>query len=283
MRKQSLRGGTKVKNDADYRRVVAGLQDCEERYDGLLESIDDSGDSRLATALKALKNEVRNRRRLEAQLLTAVDAERQRIGQDLHDDLCQHLGATALIAASLGKRINSKRDPELSRDLAKIPALITEAIENCRNLARGLHPVTLASKGLPAALEELTVRVPANVKFRWPRTERISLEPSVALHLYRIAEESVANAVKHSGANNITIELDLVEGAPILTITDDGRGFSKRSNKRGMGLFNMQYRANAIGGELTFPKRDDGGTRVCCKLPVPKRALKAAPTSQAAI
>ncbi len=75
----------KVDEDADYRRVVAGLQNCEERYNGLLNSIDGGADSRLTAALATLKTEVRHRRSLEAELLTAVEAERQRIGQDLHD------------------------------------------------------------------------------------------------------------------------------------------------------------------------------------------------------
>lgn len=252
--------------EVNYRKVVAGLQDCEERYSALLKSIDDSADSRLAAALEELKNEVRNRRRLEAELLTAIEGERQRIGQDLHDDLCQELSAVALLAGTVAKRIDPKIDQALRQDAEQIPRLISESIVNCRNLARGLHPVTLASKGLPAALEELTVRIPANVKFHWPRTARIPLDSSVALHLYRIAEEAVANAVKHSGATTITIELNTVAGAPVLTVSDDGSGFTKRSRKSGMGLHNMQYRANVIGAELSVEKRDGGGTCVCCRL-----------------
>ncbi len=260
----------KVTSDEDYRSVVAGLQDCEDRYTALVKSMNGSDNSRLSS-LKALQSEVRNRTRLEGQLLTAVDTERLRIGQDLHDDLCQHLGATALMAGSLAKRVSLKNDPELSRDVARIPQLINDAIQSCRNLARGLHPITLASKGLPAALEELAARVPLDVKFRWPGTERIALEPAVALHLYRIAEESIGNAVRHSGAKRISVELDVVAGAAVLAVSDDGKGFAERRKNDGMGMHNMQYRANVLGAKLSFEQLANGGTRVCCKLPPPKR------------
>jgi two-component system, LuxR family, sensor kinase FixL len=198
-------------------------------------------------------------------LLTAVEVERQRIGQDLHDDLCQRLGAIALLVASLAKKI-SVLDQKLGANVAEIPQLLTETIETCRNLARGLHPVTLASAGLPAALEELAARVPANVKFHWPHSERIDFEPTLALHLYRIAEEAVANAVKHARAKNITIELAVLAGRAVLAISDDGKGIGEKLKTMGMGLRNMQYRANVIGGELTINGHKGGGTCVRCTL-----------------
>jgi signal transduction histidine kinase len=239
----------------------------------LLKSISRGADSCFAAALATLKSEVQHRRRLEAELLTAVETERQRIGQDLHDDLCQRLGAMSLIVDSLAKRI-VLADRKLGAELAAVPPMIVETIESCRHLARGLHPVTLASRGLPAALEELSSRVPVNVQFQWPRTDRIALEPSIALHLYRIAEEAVANAVKHSGATSITIELDVVSGEPILVISDDGKGFDKKSKSKGMGLHNMQYRANVIGAQLKVGRRTGGGTSVCCRLEGRKRTRK---------
>src|SRR5437764_12945014 len=198
-----------------YRKVVAALSDCEERYDGLIKSIGVTNNSRIASSIASLRREVELRRRLEVELLTAVETERQRIGQDLHDDLCQRLGAIALIGGSLAKEV-SVLDPKLGGKVEKIPSLVTETIESCRNLARGLHPVTLASAGLPAALAELAARVPADVKFEWPRSERIDFEPMLALHLYRIAEEAVTNAVKHAGAESITIGLAILAGRPVL-------------------------------------------------------------------
>ena len=252
-----------------YRKVVAALEDCEERYGGLIKSIGGTNDSRLASTIATLRLEAQQRRRLEGELLTAVEAERQRIGQDLHDDLCQRLGAIALLIGSVAKEV-SVLDQKLGGKVEKIPPLVTETIESCRNLARGLHPVTLASAGLPAALAELAARVPVDVKFEWPRSERIDFEPMLALHLYRIAEEAVANAVKHAGAKRITIGLAILAGRPVLEIADDGKGIGRKLKNEGMGLRNMQYRANVIGGDLTLEEREGGGTCVRCTLPLRK-------------
>lgn len=254
-----------------YRNVIADLRSCEERYQTLLNSIPSTEDARLKSALSTLRSEVRQRRRLEAELLVTVEAERQRIGQDLHDDLCQRLGATALMTSAIATRV-ARKDGKSGAELQKISKLINDTIESCRDLARGLHPVTLASDGLPAALEELAARMPIGIKFRWPRGKRIALEPSVALHLYRITEEAVGNAVKHAEAQNITIELAVVEGYPLLVISDDGSGFGKQLKTKGMGLRNMQFRAAAIGAELMVEGREGGGTCVRCRLRARKRA-----------
>src|SRR5438874_703905 len=252
-----------------YRKVVAALDDCERRYDGLIKQTGATNDLRLSSTVAILKGEVEQRRRLEIELLTAVESERQRIGQDLHDDLCQRLGAIALLSGSLAKEV-SAIDQKLGEKVGKIPSLVTETIGSCRNLARGLHPVPLASAGLPAALAELAARVPADVKFHWPHSERIDFEPMVALHLYRIAEEAVGNAVKHARAKSITIGLAILAGRPVLEIADDGKGIGQKLKTEGMGLRNMQYRANVIGGNLTVEARKGGGTCVHCTLPLRK-------------
>lgn len=252
-----------------YRQVVADLNDCEERYRRLSESTNATNKGHRATAVALLKDEMELRRGLETQLLSAVEDERRRIGQDLHDDLCQRLGAAALLAGSLEKEINFS-NPQQREKAAKIPKLIVEAIESCRDIARGLHPVTLQSEGLPAALQELAARVPAGVEFLWPHTKRIDFEPAVALHIYRIAEEAVGNAVRHAKAKSITIELAIADKRAILAISDDGRGFNKRLKTRGMGMRNMQYRANTIGARLTIEAREGGGSCVRCTLPFRK-------------
>jgi signal transduction histidine kinase len=235
----------------------------------LIKAIDDTKDSRLASTIETLKREIELRKRLEVELLTSVEAERQRIGQDLHDDLCQRLGAIALLIGSLAKQTRVV-DQDLGRRVDEIPPLINETIASCRNLARGLHPITLSSAGLPAALAELASRVPVDVKFEWPHSERIDFEPEVALHLYRIAEEAVGNAVKHAGAKSITISLAVFAERHVLEIGDDGKGIGHKLKTPGMGLRNMRYRANVIGAELTVGPRKGGGTCVRCALPIGK-------------
>ncbi len=258
-----------------YRKIVSELRDCEDRYGKLHKSIKGGEDGQLEAAVNALRDEVVQRRKLEAKLLTAVEEERQRIGQDLHDDLCQRLGAAALLTSSLVKQIKVA-EPHLRAELEKIPGLINDTIESCRDLARGLHPVTLADKGLPAALEELASRVPRGIKFNWSHSARIALMPSVALHLYRIAEEALGNAIKHSRATSIAIELDVIDGHLVLVISDNGKGFDKGVKSKGMGLNNMRYRCSVIDGDFSIGEEKNGGTRVRCCLPFPDGAKRKA-------
>ncbi len=247
--------------------MVADLQDCEERYQGLRELTNEKDGGHRLSAVTSLERVMVLRRGLDAQLLAAVEDERRRIGQDLHDDLCQRLGAAALLAGSLEKEIVSTK-PEQRKKAGVIAGLISDAIESCRNIARGLHPVTLEAEGLPAAFQELAVRVPEGVQFRWPNTKRIDIEPGIALHLYRIAEEALGNALKHGDATKITIELTILDRRPVLEISSDGKAFDQTLKTRGMGLRNMQYRAKAIGAALSIKPRESGGTCVRCTLPI---------------
>src|SRR5437868_10103489 len=229
---------------------------------------DDAGAIELAKALARIEAEVEHRRRLEAQLLTAVEQERERLGRDLHDDLSQRLAGAALMTRTLAKELKgrSAADREKARALGD---LLAEATNVARNLARGLHPITLTADGLPKALEELAARVPQNVRFNWPTSKKLDLDPSVALHVYRIAEEAVGNAVRHAQAKSITIELHTTPGRKIaLAITDDGKGLGTRRRPEGMGLQNMRYRARVIRGTLKIATAPNRGTVVTCTLPI---------------
>jgi len=228
----------------------------------------------LAKALARIQVEVEHRQRLEAQLLTAVEQERERLGRDLHDDLSQRLAGAALMTRTLAKELKgrSAEDREKARALGD---LLAEATSVARNLSRGLHPITLTANGLPKALEELAARVPQNVRFSWPSSKKLDLDPSVALHVYRIAEEAVGNAVRHAKANKVTIEMRITPGRKIaLTITDDGVGF-RRGAAEGMGLQNMRYRARIIRGTFKIASAPQRGTVVTCILPIqqPRRRL----------
>jgi signal transduction histidine kinase len=181
-----------------------------------------------------------------------------------------------MMASSLAKSIRA-HVPKESDSAQRIARLTGEAIDLARNLARGLHPVTLASHGLPAALGELAERVPLEVDFNWPKSKRLDLEPAVALHLYRIAEEAVANAVRHAKAKKITIELRFhAKRGVTLAIADNGKGFDPSIASEGMGLRNMKYRAGAIGAALTIAAKPREGTRVSCSVPFPDSRRSAA-------
>jgi hypothetical protein len=182
----------------------------------------DDVETQLARAVALLHLEVEHRRSLEVALLTAVEEERQRLGKDLHDELCQYLGGLALMASKLAKTLPA--EPGHGRGEAEeLAHLLRGAIDVTRNLAKGLHPITLGAQGLPAALAELASRVPTNVTFDWPHSERLDLDPGVALHVYRIAEEALGNALRHAEPHSIIMRLSLpLDGCVALSIEDDG-------------------------------------------------------------
>jgi PAS domain S-box-containing protein len=229
-------------------------------------------DVELAKALATTQVEVEYRRRLEAQLLTAIEEERERVGRDLHDDLSQRLAAVAMMTRTLAKPVEGRSESDREK-ITQIGEMLADAVGVTRNLCGGLHPVTLSSQGLPGALAELAARVPSHVEFKWPKSERLDLESSVALHAYRIAEEAVGNAIRHAEADKIRIELQTISARKVaLTITDNGKGF-RRGGKagNGMGLRNMKYRAGVIGGAFKITTAPGRGTVVKCALPLRQR------------
>jgi PAS domain S-box-containing protein len=282
---ESIAEHLNIRRDGSEIRVhdtTTSLHNSKGRLIGFAKVVRSSNDRKgdaagieLAKALARIEVEVEHRRRLEAQLLTAVEQERERLGRDLHDDLSQRLAGAALMTRTLAKELKgrSAADREKARALGD---LLAEATSVARNLSRGLHPITLTASGLPKALEELAARVPQNVRFSWPSSKKLDLDPSVALHVYRIAEEAVGNAVRHAEANSITIELHTAPGREIaLTITDDGNGFRWGGGPEGMGLQNMRYRARVIRGTLKIASAPKRGTVVTCILPIqrPRRRL----------
>lgn len=253
--------------DGDGR--LLGFAKVTRRLDALSDVRADAVALDLAKALATLQAEVEHRRRLEAQLLTAVEEERERLGRDLHDDLSQRLGGIAMMMRSVGKRLGAGAQGTKIHDIA---GLLTDAIAVARNLSRGLHPVTLSAQGLPAALAELAERVPTEVEFKWPRSGRLDIDPSVALHVYRIAEEAVGNSIRHAHARRIRIELQTNPTRTVsLSITDNGKGLKEGAASGGMGFQNMRYRAAAIGGALEITSQRGKGTCVRCTFPLRAR------------
>src|SRR2546430_2766648 len=228
----------------------------------------------LSAANKQLKNEIRRRKGLEGEILEISDREQQRLGQELHDGLCQHLTAVAFMAGSVALRLKNHRVIEVN-DIEKIAQLVNDAATDTRNFSRALHRVDVDSAGLVTALEDLVDRE------IWKIPCRLEIKPAfridddaAASHLYRIAREAVINANKHAQAREIVVALGHSRKGIALSITDDGVGFpSELNNARGLGFHIMNYRARAIGGrlEIECPKR--GGTRVACYLP--DKALRA--------
>ena len=229
----------------------------------------------LQRAHETIQSEMAARLRLEQEILEISERERQRIGQDLHDDLGQQLAGAWCLSMALENELKSLRSAA-----APSAARITETLQNAlaltRSLARGLHPVAVEAGGLAAALKDLAVRT--GEMFHVECTCQLPaavpcLDHATATHLYRIAQESVTNAVKHGRASLIAIALESGRGEAVLTIRDNGVGLSsKPSAGQGMGLRIMPYRAHMIGGRLDIAPGSAGGTVVSCAFPVPPTA-----------
>lgn len=201
---------------------------------------------------------------LQKQVMDIADSERQRIGQDLHDDLCPHLigieGLSSALTADLEEAASPYRP--LSEDILK---LVRQAIGKSRGLAQGLCPVHTVAHGLETALQNLVdhMAMVSRIDCRFSCDKPISLKDNtVATHLFYIAQEAVNNAVKHAAARIISVELHIVKDSIQLCIKDDGRGIPAVLPKSGIGLQIMQYRARMIGAGFTIESSSGGGTTV---------------------
>ena len=206
-------------------------------------------------------------RELEADIVRASESEQQRIGQDLHDGLCQYLAAVGCAAASLKEDLRSLGAAE-AESAAEIEELIKGAVAQARDLARGIFPVQLDSTGLCTALEELAANSTrlqsVNVKVEFHGEVHIP-DPTVGMHLYRIVQESIANSIRHGGAKNIDVVVSEGENVFMMPITDDGTGLKPpQPREPGMGLKTMRYRAQLIGADLEVANNPKGGVSVTC-------------------
>jgi PAS domain S-box-containing protein len=215
----------------------------------------------------AVFSDITSRKEMEKQIAEVSDREQRRIGQDLHDGLCQHLVSVAFAGELLRENLARQRVDEAAQAEA-IVEMVNEGITEARHLARGLYPVRLEVDGLASALEELTVSVQSRtgIGCQFACEEPVYIaDEAAASNLYRIAQEAVNNAVKHADCKNISVGLGVVEDEVTLTVKDDGVGFPETPDHReGMGLFIMNYRAKMIGASLEARTGAGGGTIVIC-------------------
>ncbi|HWM25600.1 MAG TPA: PAS domain S-box protein [Chthoniobacterales bacterium] len=271
------RGLAKIARDAtDLREAEDELRHAKDEMEQrVIERTQDV----LATNAE-LERTMAQRQQLERELLEISEREKRRIGEDLHDMVCQELTATALYLKSSAKQL-AKESPPASATLDEAAETVNQNVVLARELARGLQAVEITPSGLKNSLRDLAAQASqtAGVKclFRAGRGVRV-YDDDVALHLYRIAQEAVTNALKHSGAKNVLISLDHDKTHVCISIQDDGKGFvpKKRSKGKGLGLHMMRYRANALGGELKVAPRRTGGMEIICSIPL-KQPGRAAP------
>jgi two-component system sensor kinase FixL len=245
---------------------------CIVRPDGALRWIRDRAfpirdSSGKVIRIVGIAEDVTEQHQLERQLLEISDAERTRIGQDLHDSLCQKLISIAFDNNLVEKELAGKKLSE-AKTVQRIGEILDDAITEARAISRGLFPVQLEADGLKVALEQLAAsagsRLKINCRSDCPQPVLVN-DNIVATHLYRIAQEAVTNAVKHGKASSIVIQLRAIENRIELKIADNGIGIpASRATNGGMGLHIMNYRARTIGGSLQIERAPDGGTVVFC-------------------
>ena len=235
----------------------------------------------LRTVVYTLEAEMAERRRLEEEILGVGERAQARIGQDLHDDLGQQLAGLAMLAQLLSDQLSAESHPKAA-DAARLKTFLTESISTTRNLAKSLYPVELERGGLMLALHDLAHRTElrAGMVCTVRADDAFRFEKAAEIHLYRIVQESIGNALKHGNARHIAIGCTAREGASTLTVTDDGSGFErpKEGKWAGMGLHLFQYRARLIGAAVTVARGEHGGCQVSCSMGISKatqtRALR---------
>lgn len=208
-------------------------------------------------------------RRLEADIREVSQREHERIGHDLHDGLGQELTGVSLLLKTVEDAI-ARDAPQLTTRVHAVRDLVEQSISTVRALALGLSPVHLDRDGFAAALEQLCASSEAlygiPVKFVSRVTGGLH-GLAAAADLYRIAQEAIRNAARHSGAKEIRLTLAADDERLTLTIEDDGRGIMPTEQTRGgMGMKIMRYRASIIGALLEIGARQQGGTIVRCVL-----------------
>ncbi len=206
------------------------------------------------------------RRRAGSAALRAQEEERARIARDLHDEVNQSLTGLLL-------RLEAVREaapPELEGELAETKALANQAMRELLSLARQLRPTALDDLGLAAAIAgqvEQLGRGEVDAAFT-SEGDLSELGDDAQLVVYRVAQEALSNAGRHSGASRVDVQLGQREdGGVALEVTDDGRGFAFDEAEGGLGIAGMRERALLIGGELTIESRPGRGTTVRLTVP----------------
>ncbi|HAB17265.1 MAG TPA: PAS domain S-box protein [Verrucomicrobiota bacterium] len=224
------------------------------------------GDGRLFTALV---RDISVRRELEQAVATASEQERTRIARELHDGLGQQIGGLLFLMNGLYRDLQSANAPQ-AETVGQLCTELGTALTQARRLAHDLYAVQATPEGLVEGLENLAERVNAErdiaCAFTGEKTVLVQNQ-AAASHLYRIAQEATHNALKHSQATRIDIELRHLPPGLQLSVRDNGVGFGAARPLRGLGLRTMEQRARLVGGRLKVQSHPAGGVEVLCSVP----------------
>jgi two-component system sensor histidine kinase UhpB len=215
--------------------------------------------------LRMLRRLEAERRRAGSAALHAQEEERARVARELHDEVNQSLTGLLLRLEA----VREEAPPELEPEIAETRALASQAMHELLSLARQLRPTALDDLGLAAAIAGQVEQVKRSGLAAELTAEGdfANLEDDVQLVLYRVAQEALTNAARHSEAQQIAVSLRRSDHGVELTVSDDGRGFAFEQSERGLGIGGMRERALLVGAELTIESRPGHGTTVRLLVP----------------
>jgi PAS domain S-box-containing protein len=256
---ESVKSG--VFNDLNYRVVWPDASTHYVHTTGLVQKNDDGTPRRVI----GMVQDITEQRLLEQEILDIEDRERRRIGQDIHDGLGQILTA-ASFKCSILERSLAKDDPKIVAEATELSSMIKMAKEQSRSIVQGIVAIEMGRENIVVALRRLCDEnsryfgIICEFDCREPVTVK---DHGAAVHLFRIAQEAMTNAIRHAGANRIVIELERTDTKVRLVVSDNGSGFEDGANQ-GMGLRIMNYRARLINAKLSIESQKGTGTRITC-------------------
>lgn len=225
--------------------------------------------------------EVTDRVELERRMVTALEEQQRRIGQDLHDNVGQLLTGVRMLSQNVGDR-HFEEGSSGYKQIEKIVRYASEAAQHVSDLQRGLMPVQMERAGLAQALQELAgnTNVFPDVECIYIHDDETDVtDHEIKLQLYRIAQEATNNALKHAEPSYIKIVFKTRDDHILLQVEDDGQGFDvDTSELKSLGLHSMHYRARSINATLDIDAEPGMGTLIHCEVPL--RELSEAPRSE---
>ncbi|SMO63415.1 hypothetical protein SAMN06265218_107140 [Fodinibius sediminis] len=262
----------------DQKVIGSGREERARRKDGTIFPMELSVSETMWEGERIFTGIIRDiseRRKLENTILKISEDERRRIGQELHDGLGQMLTGLGLISQNVAQKLEANNLPG-AQEVKEISELIKDADEYARSLSHSLVPIDLSQEGLRHAIIQLINRAQKlfNIQCEFEEAEIKKVGDNTALHLYRITQEAITNAVKHGSADQIRISLEGSADAIQLCIEDNGAGFSSYTEgQKGLGLKTMQYRAHILGGNLELGETEQGGGQIICSIPYYEQPL----------
>jgi len=224
----------------------------------------------LMACISSLMSQLVQRQLLDKAVSDSIWFMQRRVGRELHDSVCQDLVGLAFLGRQLlaALRRDDSSQVEAGRELV---AGIEATLSRARAISKGLTPIECEADELPRALGDLvkSTRDRFGIDFALECPDELLLaSDEQARHMYFIAHEGITNAVKHSEASRVRVELAQRPGRVVLRIRDDGVGLvCEQETSSGIGMRVMRYRADAIGAKLSIEADPDGGTVLTCTLP----------------